>query len=253
MLVLCEDDAVIGSAFYVMEYVPGRIFRDPQLPALSPAERGAVYDDMSRVLARLHQVDYRAVGLEDFGKPGNYFERQIGRWTKQYEAAKTDVVEPMENLISWLPAHIPPGDETCIAHGDFRLENTICHPTEPRIIAVLDWELSTLGHPLADIAYNCVPYHVQMPAGSLIGVDFAATGIPSEQEHVAAYCRRTGRDGIAHWEFYLAFSLFRLASITQGVYKRGLDGNASSDQATMYGAAATMLATLAWSMVAPHA
>ncbi len=252
MHVLCEDDAVIGSAFYVMEYVAGRIFRDPQLPDLQPAERSLIYEDMSRVLARLHQVDYRAVGLEDFGKPGNYFERQIGRWTKQYEAAKTDLVEPMENLITWLPRNIPPGDETCIAHGDYRLENTICHPTEPRIVAVLDWELSTLGHPLADLAYNCLPYHMQIPTGSLVGVDFAATGIPSEHDYVAAYCRRTGRS-ITHWEFYLAFALFRLASITQGVYKRGLDGNASSDQAMMYGAIAAMLATLAWGMVEPRA
>jgi len=253
MHVLCEDDSVIGSAFYVMEYVPGRIFRDPQLPDVAPADRTAIYDDMSRVLARLHQVDYTAVGLADFGKPGNYFERQIGRWTKQYEAAKTDVVAPMEHLITWLPANIPPGNDTCIAHGDFRLENTICHPTEPRIIAVLDWELSTLGHPLADLAYNCLPYHMQIPTGSLVGIDCAATGIPSEQDYVATYCRRTGRSGIANWEFYLAFSLFRLASITQGVYKRGLDGNASSDQAMMYGAVATMLATLAWSLVEPQA
>ena len=252
--VLCEDDSVIGSAFYVMEYVRGRIFRDPQLPGVPPAERAAIYDDMNSVLARLHEVDYAAVGLADFGKPGNYFARQIGRWTKQYEAAQTDTIEPMDNLIAWLPTHIPPGDETCIAHGDFRLENSIYHPTQPRMIALLDWELATLGHPLADLAYNCMLYHVNSPTqGTLMNLDYAATGIPSEQEYVAAYCRRTGRDGVANWEFYVAFALFRMASIVQGVYKRGLDGNASSDQASMYGAVCQFLAMTAWEMVAPRA
>jgi len=251
---LCEDEGVIGSAFYVMDYLPGRIFRDPQLPGLSPAERAAVYDSMNDVLARLHRVDCQDVGLGDYGKPGNYFERQIGRWTKQYEAARTDTIEPMDNLIAWLPRHVPPGDETCIVHGDFRLENAIYHPTEPRMIAVLDWELSTLGHPLADLAYNCLVYHMASPSGgTLVGLDFAATGIPSEEEYVAAYCRRTGRAGVEHWDFYLAFSLFRLASIAQGVYKRGLDGIASSEQATMYGAIAALLAGLAWSMVGKQA
>ena len=251
---LCENDSVIGSAFYIMEYVRGRIFRDPQLPGLARAERAAIYDDMNDVLARLHAVDYAAVGLADFGKPGNYFARQIGRWTKQYEAAKTDNIEAMDNLIAWLPNNIPPGDETCIAHGDFRLENSIYHPTEPRMIALLDWELSTLGHPLADLAYNCMLYHVNSPTqGTLVGVDYAATGIPSERDYVAAYCRRTGRDGVANWEFYVAFAFFRMASIVQGVYKRGLDGNASSTQASMYGAVCAFLAMTAWEMVAPRA
>ena len=251
---LCEDDSVIGSAFYVMKYVRGRIFRDPQLPGLAPAERAAIYDDMNDVLARLHRVDYAAVGLADFGKPGNYFARQIGRWAKQYESAKTDAVEAMDNLIAWMPAHIPPGDETCIAHGDFRLENSIYHPTEPRMIALLDWELSTLGHPLADLAYNCMLYHVNSPTqGTLMNLDYAAVGIPSEAQYVAAYCRRTGRAGVEHWEFYVAFALFRLASIAQGVYRRGLDGNASSEQAGMYGAVCAFLATTAWAMVGPRA
>jgi aminoglycoside phosphotransferase (APT) family kinase protein len=252
--VLCEDDAVIGSAFYVMEYVRGRIFRDPQLPGMAPAERAAIYDDMNDVLARLHRVDYRAVGLGEFGKPGNYFDRQIGRWTKQYEAAKTDDVETMDNLIVWLPTHIPPGDDTTIAHGDFRLENSIYHPTEPRMIALLDWELSTLGHPLADLAYNCMLYHVNSPTqGTLMGLAYDEIGIPSERDYVDAYCRRTGRAGVDHWEFYVAFALFRLASIAQGVYKRGLDGNASSTQASMYGAVCAFLSQTAWAMVAPHA
>src|SRR5437667_204511 len=194
-----------------------------------------------------------AGGRDDYGKPGNYFARQIGRWTKQYEAAKTDHVEAMDNLIAWLPTHIPPGDETCIAHGDFRLENSIYHPTEPRMIAVLDWELSTLGHPLADLAYNCMLYHVNSPTqGTLMNLDYEAVGIPSEADYVAAYCRRTGRPGVEHWEFYVAFALFRLASIAQGVYKRGLDGNASSTQASMYGAVCAFLSGRAWEMVAPR-
>lgn len=251
---LCMDDAVIGSAFYVMDCVEGRIFRDPQLPGLSREERAAIYDEMNDVMARLHRVDHEAVGLADFGKPGNYFQRQIGRWTKQYEAARTDDVEAMTNLIRWLPAHIPPGDETCIVHGDFRLENSIFHPTEPRMLAMLDWELSTLGHPLADLAYNCLLYHMNSPTqGSLVGIDLAAMGIPTEQEYVADYCRRTGRPDVENWDFYLAFSLFRLASIAQGVYKRGLDGNASSEQAMTYGMICQLLAHLAWSMVEKRA
>jgi aminoglycoside phosphotransferase (APT) family kinase protein len=247
---LCMDDAVIGAAFYIMDAVEGRIFRDPQLPGLSREERVAIYDEMNDVMARLHRVDFEAVGLGDYGKPGNYFERQLGRWTKQYEAAQTDDVEAMRNLIAWLPAHIPPGDETCIVHGDFRLENSIYHPTEPRMLAMLDWELSTLGHPLADLAYNCLLYHMNSPTqGSLVGIDLTAMGIPTEQEYVADYCRRTGRPDVEHWDFYLAFSLFRLASIAQGVYKRGLDGNASSDQAMTYGTICQLLAYLAWSIV----
>ena len=245
-LVLCEDPEVIGTAFYVMGHVDGRVLRDPQLPGLDRDERAAIYDSMNDVLAKLHKVDFAAVGLGDFGKPGNYFERQIGRWTKQYELARTADVPAMNRLIEWLPANIPPGDDVAIAHGDFRLENSIFHPTEPRMIALLDWELATLGHPLADLAYNCMPYHIADPTmGNLMGVDFAATGIPSEADYLAAYCRRTGRERIPTWEFYLAFSMFRLASIAQGVYKRGLDGNASSEKAVMYGAVATFLAELA--------
>jgi aminoglycoside phosphotransferase (APT) family kinase protein len=250
MLALCEDDDVIGAAFYVMEFVDGRIFRDARLPDLSAAERAAVYDHMNEVLTRLHQIDYAAIGLTDFGKPGNYIARQINRWTTQYRAAQTGTIEPMEHLIAWLPAHLPAGDETCIAHGDFRLENTICHPTEPHIVAVLDWELATLGHPLPDLAYNCLPYHIPTAElGSLVGTDLASAGIPTEQEYVAAYCRRAGRDGISDWSFYLAFALFRLASIVQGVYKRALDGNASSDTAAAYGDATAALAALGWSMI----
>jgi aminoglycoside phosphotransferase (APT) family kinase protein len=245
-ILLCEDPAIIGTAFYVMGHVDGRVLRDPQLPGMTRDERAAIYDSMNDVMARMHKVDVNAVGLGDFGKPGNYFDRQIGRWSKQYEAAKTDDLPPMDALMAWLPVNIPPDDQVSIAHGDYRLENTICHPTQPRILAVLDWELATLGHPLADVAYNCMPYHIADPTmGNLMNVDFAATGIPTEAEYLAAYCKRTGRAGIPNWEFYLAFSMFRLASIAQGVYKRGLDGNASSEKAVMYGAVARFLAELA--------
>lgn len=254
---LCEDASVIGTAFYIMEFLQGRIFRDPLLPECTPAERGAIVDDMNDVLARLHKVDYKAVGLGDYGKEGQYFERQIARWSSQYDLAKTEEIPEMERLKSWLPANIPAGsDETTIAHGDYRLENTIVHPTEPRIIAVLDWELSTLGHPLADLSYNCMIYHFGKGYGAtsgLAGLDLKAMGFPTEQEYLAAYCRRTGRAGIPHWDFYMAFSMFRLAGIAQGVYKRGLDGNSASTTALNFGNRAKMLAELAWSLIKQRA
>jgi aminoglycoside phosphotransferase (APT) family kinase protein len=247
MHVLCEDERVIGTAFYVMDFLEGRIFRDPQLPGLSPAERSAIYDNMNDVLARLHKVDFAKVGLGDFGKPGNYFDRQVARWITQYRAAQTDEIAEMERLIEWMPRHIPADDSISIAHGDYRLENTIFHPSEPRMIAVLDWELSTIGHPLADLAYNCMGYHVMNPRqGGIVGIDYAATGIPSEAEYVERYCRRVGRAKIDHWSFYLSFSVFRLASISQGVYKRGLDGNASSELAATLGNSCRFLAEHAW-------
>jgi aminoglycoside phosphotransferase (APT) family kinase protein len=236
MHVLCEDDSVIGTAFYVMDYLEGRIFRDPQLPDCPPAERAAIYDAMNDVMARLHKVDFQAVGLGGFGRPGNYFERQISRWITQYQAAQTESIAEMDWLIGWMPRNIPSEDSVSIAHGDYRLENMIVHPTEPRIIAVLDWELATIGHPLADVAYNCMGYHVMNPSqGGLTTVDFAVSGIPTEADYVAAYCRRTGRTRIESWNFYLSFSIFRLASIAQGVYKRGLDGNSSSPDAAKRG------------------
>jgi len=225
MRAFCEDDSVIGTAFYVMDFLEGRIFRDARMPGVAPAERAALYDDLNATLARLHAVDWRAAGLEDFGRPGNYFERQIGRWTKQYRGAQTQDIPDMEMLIDRLPGRVPSDQTVTIAHGDYRPENVMFHLTEPRVIAVLDWELCTLGHPLADIAYNCILYHSHSEQwGSLIGEDFAASGIPTEEAYVAAYCRRTGRAGIEDFNFYLAFSLFRLASIGQGVYKRNLDG-----------------------------
>jgi aminoglycoside phosphotransferase (APT) family kinase protein len=222
------------------------------MPDVSPVDRGKIFNSMNDVLARIHNVDYRAVGLGDFGREGQYIPRQIARWSSQYDLARTDQVGAMELLKQWLPANVPPGDETRINHGDYRLGNTIVHPTEPRIVAVLDWELSTLGHPLADLGYNCMMYHFGEgfgASGGYAGVDLNAFGIPSESDYVAAYARRTGRGQIEHWNFYLAFSLFRLAAIVQGVYKRGLDGNASSETAKNYGDRARILADLAWSLV----
>jgi aminoglycoside phosphotransferase (APT) family kinase protein len=253
---LCRDSSVIGTDFYIMQFLAGRILADPKMPGIPPADRGRIFDSMNDVLARLHNVDYRAVGLGDYGREGQYIQRQIARWSSQYDLSRTEHVEAMENLKQWLPANIPPGDETRINHGDYRLGNTIVHPTEPRIIAVLDWELSTLGHPLADLAYNCMMYHFGEgfgASGGYAGTDLEAFGIPNEDEYLAAYACRTGRAAIPSWDFYLAFSLFRLAAIVQGVYKRGLDGNASSETATKYGNRARALADLAWSMVAKRA
>ena len=246
---LCTDASVIGTPFFVMGCVDGRVFRQPHLPGMSAADRRAMYDDMVDVLARLHSVDVTAVGLADYGKPGNYYARQIGRWGQQYVAAKTDEIAAMDRLMEWLPANIPPGDETSIVHGDYRVENLIFHPTEPRIVAIVDWELSTLGHPLADLAYNCLTYHLSPEAlGRVEAVATDRTGMPDEATYVAAYCKRTGRDGIPGWNFYLAFSMFRLASILQGVYARGLQGNAASAYALQRGAAARQIAEQAWAI-----
>jgi aminoglycoside phosphotransferase (APT) family kinase protein len=228
-LVYCADTSVLGTEFFVMQYVQGRIFWDPTLPALAPSERRAVYTEMVRVLSALHQVDHVQRGLSDYGKPGNYFGRQLKRWTAQYDAARTEPLPAMDELIAWLPAHVPADDTTRLVHGDFRLDNMIFHPTEPRVLAVLDWELSTLGHPLADLAYNCMPYHLAAREGvrlsEVAGTDW---GVPSEAEYVADYARAFGRREIPDFAFCLAFSLFRYASIVQGVYHRGLQGNASS-------------------------
>ncbi|MFI4973317.1 MAG: phosphotransferase family protein [Caulobacterales bacterium] len=233
---LCGDESVIGTAFYVMDYLDGRVFRDATLPGLTRAERAEIYDQLNLTLAKLHQVDFEAVGLGDYGRPGNYFERQIARWIRQYRGAETQAIPAMEALINELPALIPDDESVSIAHGDYRLENTMFHPTEPRLIAVLDWELSTIGHPLADIAYNAFLWHSDSPGwGSLAGVDFEASGIPTEAEYVAAYCRRTGRGPIDHWNFYLAFSVFRLASISQGVYARVLAGSVASTREAFNG------------------
>ena len=249
---LCEDDAVIGTSFYVMEYVAGRVFWDPGLPDLDPAARTAIHDEINRVIAALHSVDFAAVGLGDFGRTGEYIARQVARWSKQYQASETERIPAMDNLIAWLPENIPAGDESSIVHGDYRIDNVIFHPDEPRILAVLDWELSTLGHPLADFAYHCMAW--RLPPGlfrGLGGLDLAALGIPTEGEYVAAYCRRTGRAGIEprDWEYYMIYNMFRIAAIVQGVMARALQGNASSAQALETGRAARLLAELAWAQV----
>ncbi len=255
MILLCEDETVIGRAFYVMQCVEGRVLWEQSLPGMQPAERGAIYDEMNRVIAALHRVDVNAVGLADFGKPGNYFDRQIGRWSKQYLASVTEPIGEMHQLIDWLPAHIPASARDAaqvgIVHGDFRLDNLIFDATAPRVKAVLDWELSTLGHPLADFSYHCMAWHI--PPGTFRGIgglDHAALGIPSEAEYVRRYCERTGRPDpqalMADWDFYLAYNLFRLASITQGIAKRVVDGIASSAQARATGASTRPLAEMAW-------
>ena len=256
MYALCEDESIIGRAFYVMEFVPGRVLWDQSLPGMTNAQRADIYDEMNRVIAALHKVDYAARGLAGYGKPGNYFERQIGRWSKQYQASVTQPITEMDRLIDWLPAHIPASarDEglTSIVHGDYRLDNVIFHPSEPRILAVLDWELSTLGHPLADFSYHCMAWHI--PPGTfrgIGGVDLASLGIPSEQDYIHRYCERTGlatpEQLAPDWNFYLAYNMFRIAAILQGIAKRVEAGTASSAQARASGAGARPMAELAWS------
>ena len=214
-----------------------------QLPELEPSERRAIYEELARVLAAIHSVDLGAVGLSDYGRPDAYVQRQVKRWTKQYLASQTADVEAMNTLIEWLPANIPDDEATALVHGDYRLDNIIFHPTEPRALAVIDWELSTLGHPLSDLAYTCMLYDVMLPKiGGLAGVDFEKSGIPDETAFVARYCELVGREGVPDLNYYKAFSIFRLAAIAQGVYKRSLDGNASSTEAAMFGAAVPHLA-----------
>ncbi len=246
---LCEDDAIIGTAFCVMEHIEGRVLWDPTLPGLAPEERAAHYDELNRVLAALHQVDYAAIGLESFGKPGPYISRQVARWSKQYAAGSARAIPAMDRLIEWLPQHIPPGDETSIVHGDFRIDNVIFHPTEPRILAVLDWELATLGHPLSDLAYQAMAWRLSpQEFRGLKGHDLRALGIPGEADYVAAYCRRTGRNGIGDWEFYLIFNMFRIAAILHGVLSRALQGNAANQNAIETGGRARLVADVAWGM-----
>ena len=259
MLALCEDEAVIGRAFYIMSMVEGRVLWDQSLPGLAKAERAAIYDEMNRVIAALHSVDVQAAGLADYGKPGNYFERQIGRWGKQYLASLSthglQPIEAMDRLMAWLPAHMPASarDDTkvSVVHGDYRLDNLVFHPTEARILAVLDWELSTLGHPLADFSYHCMAWHI--PPGAFRGIgglDLTALGIPLEADYVRRYCERTGFTTpealAADWNFYLAYNLFRMAAILQGIAKRVEDGTAASAQARQTGAGARPLAELGW-------
>ena len=254
--VLCEDPEVIGTPFFVMDHVPGRIFDDPTMPDLSPEQRSIVFDDIARVLAALHRVEPSEVGLGDFGRASGYVARQIQRWAKQYEASKTQDIPDMDNLIEWLQTEIPAEDRVAIAHGDYRPGNLIIHPTEPKVAAVLDWELSTLGHPHADLAYFCMAYHMPNRAGQLpgfLGEDLDRLGIPSEAQFVERYLgfSEQGRIVEAEHRFFVAFSLFRLAAIAQGVFRRGLDGNASDASAGLYGEAAKALASLGWSIAQP--
>jgi aminoglycoside phosphotransferase (APT) family kinase protein len=252
MHLLCDDDSVIGSMFYVMDYIDGRIMWDAALPEQSNTERSAIYDAMNQVLADLHNVDIETVGVSDYGRPGNYFERQLSRWTSQYRASETVAIPAMETLIQWLAENLPPDDGlVCINHGDFRLDNMMFDRNEPKVLALLDWELSTLGHPYADLAYQCMQLRIPKDAAipGLGGMDREALGIPSEKDYVKRYCERRGIAGIDHWVFYLAFSFFRLSAILQGVYKRALDGNASSQKAINYGALAAPLAELGVSLI----
>jgi len=247
---LCEDESVIGRAFYVMDFVEGRIFWEQSLPDVKPGERAALYDELNRVIAELHNVDFQARGLADYGKAGNYFARQIDRWSRQYRASETGGIEAMDQLIAWLPQHVPQEEnpQVSLVHGDYRLDNVIFHPSEPRILAVIDWELSTLGHPLADFAYHLMSWHIA-PGGAmrgLGGLDLDALGIPQESDYIKAYERRVGRPVSGDWNFYLAYNLFRIAAILQGIAKRVEEGTASSPQAAEYGRQARPLAELGW-------
>jgi len=255
MHALCEDESVIGRAFYVMECVEGRVLWDQSLPDMTPGQRGAIYDEMNRVMAALHTVKPLDIGLDGYGKPGNYFERQIGRWSKQYQASITQPIDAMDRLMEWLPKNVPAmaRDESMLSvvHGDYRLDNLMFHPSEPRVLAVLDWELSTLGHPLADFSYHCMSWHI--PPGAfrgIAGLDLKALGIPAEADYIALYCERTGfaqPDQLkADWNFYLAYNMFRLAAILQGIAKRVEAGTASSAQAVKSAAGARPMAELAW-------
>ncbi|GAC1525035.1 MAG: phosphotransferase [Ramlibacter sp.] len=261
MFCLCEDESVIGRAFYVMQFMQGRVLWDQALPGMDPPGRAAIYDEMNRVIAALHTVDFTAQGLAAYGRPGNYFERQIGRWSKQYKASTDSAgpmsqpIEAMEKLLDWLPAHIPTAaldaSKVSVVHGDFRLDNLMFHPSQARVNAVLDWELSTLGHPLADFSYHCMAWNI--PHGSFRGIgglDLASLGIPSEDEYIRRYCDRTGLSTVADlktdWNFYMAYNMFRIAAILQGIAKRVEAGTASSAQAAASGASARPMAQLAW-------
>ncbi|GAP38109.1 phosphotransferase [Piscinibacter sakaiensis] len=256
---LCEDADVLGSPFYLMDFVDGRILTDQTLPGMTPPQRRAHYDELNRVMAALHAVDHRAVGLAGFGREERYVERQIERWTRQYRDAQTRRIEAMEALSTWLPAQVPPQRDAGLVHGDFRLDNVVFHATEPRIVAVLDWELSTLGDPLADFAYHCLSWRIGLGVHhTLVGMDDAeltALGIPTEAEHVAAYCERSGRGTggrIDHWAFYLVLNLFRLAAIQQGIARRALDGNAANSRAQAVAARVEATAEAGWAIARGH-
>ncbi len=248
---LCEDESVIGTMFYVMDCVEGRIYWGPLLPDQTPKQRGEIYDAMNETLARLHNLDYLKLGLEDYGKPGNYIARQISRWTKQYQLSETQTVPEMNRLIEWLPEHLPPGERTSIVHGDYRLDNMVLHPSEPKVLAVLDWELSTIGDPLADFTYHLMQW--QMPQGgssagttSLLGHDLKALGIPSLDEYVGMYWRRTKRTETPNMDYYAAYNFFKLAGILQGIIGRVRDGTAANTNASANPDTVKALAVAGW-------
>ena len=244
---LCEDADAIGTAFFIMDFVEGRIFWDASLPEIAAADRRRYYLELVDVIAQLHRIDYAAAGLGDFGKPGNYFERQIDRWSKQYKSAATSEIEAMDRMIQWLPTAIPKDDAISIVHGDYRFDNVIFDPVKPKVSAVLDWELSTLGHPLADFTYFLMVWHFPPTIrGGLAGLDLKAIGIPPLEEAIARYCEKTGRESVEHFDFCLAYNMFRLASIAQGVYARALQGNASSPEGVKMGESVAPLAAMAW-------
>ncbi|XP_069475615.1 acyl-CoA dehydrogenase family member 10 isoform X2 [Ambystoma mexicanum] len=249
VLTLCDDSSMIGTPFYLMEYCPGKIYKDPSLPGLAPTQRRAIYDAMNQVLCKIHTVDIAAAGLDDYGKHGRYVERQVQTWIKQYRATETHVIPAMERLIKWLPSHLPVSQRTTIVHGDFRLDNLIFHPEKPEVLAVLDWELSTLGDPLSDVAHNCLAYYLPPEFSVLKGLnncDLAALGIPTAEEYFKIYCERMEIPHIDNWKFYMAFSFFRVAAILQGVYKRSFTGQSSSANAELSGKQAEFTANLGW-------
>ena len=249
---LCEDEAVIGSMFYLMEFKQGRVFWDPALPEMSNIERGTIYDQMNKVMVALHSLNVDKIGLGDYGRPSNYFARQTDRWSKQYRASETETIGDMDQLMEWLPQHMPEDDgKLVLVHGDFRLDNIMFHPTKPTSLVLLDWELSTLGHPYADLAYQCMQLRLDNDCihAGLGNIDRKALGIPSEEDYVALYCDRMGLKNIPNWNFYLIFSLFRFAAILQGVGKRGQEGNASSNKASQMGLMVKPLAKMAVDLI----
>ena len=253
MLAYCEDDSLLGTPFYLMDFLQGRVFMDQSLPGMEPAERHAIYREMNRGIAALHTVDYRAAGLQDFGREGNYVGRQIARWSRQCRESTVPMNDAMHRLMEWLPEHAPAFDQTTLVHGDYRLDNLVFHPTEQRVIGVLDWELSTLGDPLADLSYQCMAWRIP-PAlwRGIAGLDLPTLGIPSEAEYVRWYAATTGRDAAEHWDFYLAFNLFRMAAILHGIAQRAADGNAAGDDAVETGRKAGPLAELGWQCALQH-
>ena len=254
MLAYCEDESIVGTPFYLMDFLHGRVFMDPALPGMAPAERAAIYREMGRVMAALHSIDLAAVGLSDYGRTGRYVERQIDRWSRQCRALSVPLDPAMRALMEWLPAHLPQGDETTLVHGDYRIDNLVFHPTEPRVIGVLDWELSTLGHPLADLAYHCMAWNVPPTLWrGMGGLDLPALGIPTEAQYLADYAAATGREVQGDWSFYMAYNLFRMAAILYGIAQRAADGSAASVDAEETGRKAGPLARLGWEWAQRHA